>query len=73
VLFEGWWIDPWQDTFKYFRTYKYKCHFGKPNMEFGKYHPSTNSWLSELYIQISVLHMSVVPGPLCRMQFSNAY
>jgi hypothetical protein len=32
-------------------------------MEFGKSHPSTNSWLSKLYIQISILHMSVVPGP----------
>jgi hypothetical protein len=32
-------------------------------MEFGKSYPSTNSWLSKLYIQISILHMSVVPGP----------
>jgi hypothetical protein len=51
------------DTFKHFRTYKYKCHFGKLNMEFGKSHPSTNSWLRKLYIQISVVHMSIVPGP----------
>jgi hypothetical protein len=32
-------------------------------MEFEKSHPSTDSWFSKLYIQISILHMSVVPGP----------
>ncbi len=31
-------------------------------MEFRKSHPSTNSWPSKLYVQISV-HMSIVPGP----------
>jgi hypothetical protein len=41
----------------------YKCHFRKLNIEFGQQHPSPNSWIKKLHIQISILCMSVVPGP----------
>ncbi len=61
-LLEGWWIDPWQENFTHLINSMY-YDFSKPNMEFGKSHPSINSWVSKLQIQISVLQMSVVPGP----------
>jgi hypothetical protein len=32
-------------------------------MEFRKSHPSTNSWLRKLFLQISILHMSIALGP----------
>ncbi len=59
----GQWLDPWQDNFKIFTIYMYKWHFGKPNMEIWKTHPSINSQICKLYIQISNIHMCVVPGP----------
>ncbi len=37
--------------------------FKKVNIEFGQQHPSSNSWIKKLHIQISILCMSVVPGP----------
>ncbi len=33
------------------------------HVEFGEHHPSTNSWISELHIQMSKLFICVVPGP----------
>ncbi len=42
----------------------YKWWFDNPDMEFRKEHPSTNSWISWLQIQISKIHMRVVPGPV---------
>ncbi len=42
----------------------YKWCFDNPNMEFRKEHPSTNLWISWLHIQISNIHMRVVPGPV---------
>ncbi len=35
----------------------------KVNIEFGQQHPSSNSWIKKLHIQISILCLSVVPGP----------
>jgi hypothetical protein len=59
----GQWFDPWQDYFKIFTIYMYKWHFGKPNIEIWKTHLSINSQICKLYIQISNIHMCVVPGP----------
>jgi hypothetical protein len=35
----------------------------KVNIEFGQQHPSSNSWIKKLHIKISILCISVVPGP----------
>jgi hypothetical protein len=42
-------------------------------MELLKAHLSALLGICKLHIQISSVHMCVVPGPLRRMQFSNAY
>jgi hypothetical protein len=47
-LLEGWWIDPWQENFIHLINSMYNYDFGKPNMEFGKSHPSINLWVSKL-------------------------
>jgi hypothetical protein len=58
-----WWFDPWQDDFKYFIISLYKWHFDKRNIEVWKTHLSANSRICKLHIQISNVHMCVVPGP----------
>jgi hypothetical protein len=52
-----------QDKFKYFIISKYKWHFEKPNVELWKTHLSASSRTCKLYIQISNVHICVVPGP----------
>ncbi len=34
------------------------------NMEFSKQHLSINMWISGLHIQISNIHLCIVPGPV---------
>jgi hypothetical protein len=41
----------------------YKKHFDKPNIELWKTHLAAKSRNSKLLIQISNIHMCVVPGP----------
>jgi hypothetical protein len=62
-LLEGKGNNPCQDNSTHLINSMYKYHFDKSNMEFGYSYPSVNSWVSRLYIQISVLQMSVVPRP----------
>ncbi len=73
ALLEGWWFDPWQDNFKYFIGSMYKKHFEKPNIELLRAHLSALlEIVNSIYI-FPVYTCALSPGPLRRMQFSNAY
>jgi hypothetical protein len=65
------WFDPWQDYFNYFINSMYKWHFNKPNIELRKTHLSAFSSICNLHIQVSNIHMRIVPGPALQVAVIN--